>query len=223
LLVLRRLLPVGLGGETRYVSAYDPTNETVSPESADAPGRGSEDDDRDRPDEPGAAYVDQLTRAAGTYRKLERLADENSFGRIQRAMFLRRKTTERRKRLVADGAADLGHVGAFLSGLVYRYGEGYARVLGWCGVFVVAFGFLFPLGGWFRQAGGERMSYDQMGLAPELLWESVYYSTLTFTNLGFGDYRPAGGLGQLLTVVETAVGVVMLSLLVFVLGRRASR
>lgn len=56
-----------------------------------------------------------------------------------------------------------------------------------------------------------------------MLWESLYYSTLTFTALGFGDFRPVGTLGQLLTVLETASGALLLALLVFVLGRRAAR
>lgn len=231
LVVARGLLPLEGGGETRFVSAYDPTNEGSPLDDVVAPGRGTGaenvDGDDDGDEGPGEEYVDRLTKAAGTYRKLETLANENSFTGVQRAMFLRRKTTERRKRLVTDGAADLGHVGAFLSGLVYRYGEGYARVLGWCIVFVLAFALVFPLGGWIRPVGPgarvPRISYDSILADPTLLWDSVYYSTLTFTNLGFGDYRPAGRYGQLLTVVETAIGVVMLSLLVFVLGRRASR
>lgn len=58
---------------------------------------------------------------------------------------------------------------------------------------------------------------------PTVIWESIYYSTLTFTALEFGDFRPMGGIGQLLTILETATGALLLALLVFVLGRRAAR
>lgn len=50
----------------------------------------------------------------------------------------------------------------------------------------------------------------------------VYYSTLTYTALGFGDFQPIG-FGRLLIAIETSLGAVMLTLLVFILGRRAAR
>jgi hypothetical protein len=62
------------------------------------------------------------------------------------------------------------------------------------------------------------------GIRPNLLvyGQGVYYSTLTFTTLGFGDFRPLG-IGQALTTVETALGTILIALLVFMLGRRAAR
>ena len=51
----------------------------------------------------------------------------------------------------------------------------------------------------------------------------MYLSTLTFTTLGLGDFRPQGQLGQVLAIGETSAGVILLALLVFVFGRRATR
>lgn len=174
------------------------------------------------------ADATRRTKAAGTYRKLETLAGENSFPELQRSMFVRRKEAQRRKLRATRGASSPEHVAALVSGSVFRYGEGFARVLGWSAVVVLGFAALFPIGGWIRPVGGggalgDPITWRRAVADPELLWQSVYYSTLTFTNLGFGDFRPTGTLGQALTVAETSIGVVLLSLLVFVLGRRAAR
>jgi hypothetical protein len=57
---------------------------------------------------------------------------------------------------------------------------------------------------------------------PLLLWDSLYSSALTFTSLGVVGYEPVGFGGQLLAVLETGSGAVLITLLVFVLGRWAT-
>jgi hypothetical protein len=53
--------------------------------------------------------------------------------------------------------------------------------------------------------------------------DSVYYSSLTYTSLGFGDFSIVDDvIGRAVVTTETLLGT-MLVLLVFVLGRRASR
>ena len=82
---------------------------------------------------------------------------------------------------------------------------------------------LYPLGGWLRPIDGEPMTYNQiLGGELSLLLESLYFSTLTFTTLGMGDYEPVG-VGQIIATLNTALGAVLIALLVFVLGRRAAR
>jgi voltage-gated potassium channel Kch len=55
------------------------------------------------------------------------------------------------------------------------------------------------------------------------LFDALYFSTMTFTTLGYGDFQPATTAGKLLAISETSAGVVLLALLVFVFGRRATR
>jgi len=112
------------------------------------------------------------------------------------------------------------------------YGESPWRVIGWSLSIILGFALLFPLGGWMKPEGGEPISYAQIstgeGIAEavggffSILGDSVYYSTLTFTALGFGDFNPVG-FGRALTTIETGLGAVLLALLVFILGRRAAR
>lgn len=171
---------------------------------------------------------DRYSKAAWTYRAIEGLARENSFPALQSRMFLKRQRMQTRTHRRTDGALSGSYLFSRVSGLFISHGEGYLRVLGWGAVVVLAFAFIFPFGGWIRPVGpgGELappVTWPRIADDPVLLWESVYYSTLTFTNLGFGDFRPTGTVGQALTVAETASGAVLLALLVFVLGRRAAR
>ena len=160
-------------------------------------------------------------RAVWTYRTVERLADENGLTELESKAFLARKDLRR-----DHGTGPLGRLLAWGSSLFIRYGEGYARVLVWAAAIVTLFGFVYPTGGWIETTDGdspERITWELIGSDPSVFWESVYYSTLTFTNLGFGEYRPVGPWGQAFTIAETGIGVVLLALLVFVVSRRAAR
>jgi hypothetical protein len=56
-------------------------------------------------------------------------------------------------------------------------------------------------------------------------FDAIYFSTLTFTTLGLGDFQPAAGseLGRGLVLVEATIGAILIATFVFVLGRRAAR
>lgn len=170
----------------------------------------------------------QFEKAAWTYRTIERLARQNSFPSRQRRMYLKRQHMETRMHARDDGVFGRDHVFARVSQVFINHGEGPLRVLAWGAVVILSFALLYPFGGWIRPISPDGtpqppVTWDAIAADPVLLWESVYYSTLTFTNLGFGDFRPEGTVGQALTVAETGSGAVLLALLVFVLGRRAAR
>lgn len=210
---LRASLPDALGGGVDRTTAYDPgeTGSSVARWEAAAPDGGR-----------GAAPT-RWRRAMWTYRAIESVAETNALTALGRAAFLRRKDLRRRHE--TTGASALG---AAASSAVIRYGEGYGRVLAWAVALVALFAGIYPIGGWIRpvEAGGalgEPITWAAIRADPATLWESIYYSTLTFTNLGFGDYQPVGAVGQALTIAETGIGVVLLALLVFVVGRRAAR
>jgi voltage-gated potassium channel Kch len=58
---------------------------------------------------------------------------------------------------------------------------------------------------------------------PSTLFGALYFSALTFTTLGYGDFNPTTQAGQVLAVAETSAGVILLAILVFVFGRRATK
>lgn len=84
---------------------------------------------------------------------------------------------------------------------------------------------LYPLGLLRDSSTGELMTYpppsEPVSLARTLL-DSFYFSTLSFTTMTYGQFVPVGA-GKFLTMFETASGVVLIALLVFVFGRRATR
>lgn len=83
-----------------------------------------------------------------------------------------------------------------------------------------------PIFCWIKtiEAGADPITWAQiLGGEPHLLLESIYFSALTFTSLGMGDYEPVGGGGQLLATFNTVTGEMLIALLVSVFGRRASR
>ena len=51
-------------------------------------------------------------------------------------------------------------------------------------------------------------------------WNNLYFSVVTFTTLGYGDFGPVSWLGKALVVIEVMLGYVMLGLLVGIISRR---
>jgi len=103
------------------------------------------------------------------------------------------------------------------------YGESPWRIIGGSLGFIIFAALLYPLNDWLRPTGGESITYSRiLSGEPDLFLESLYFSTLTFTTLGMGDYEPMG-FGQVIATLNTTLGAVLIALLVFVLGRRAAR
>lgn len=191
----------------------------------------------------GEGALDDIDRAKSTYHALEELGGSAARPRLQARCFVRRQDLQKDE-YRHDAAAATTWEERLIAGARYSraraaratllYGESPWRVIAWSLGLIVGFALLFPLGGWMKADGGARLAYSQIPVAPTtsplewlggvagVLGDSMYYSTLTFTALGFGDFQPVG-LGRLLTTVETGSGAVLLALLVFILGRRAAR
>lgn len=110
---------------------------------------------------------------------------------------------------------------AELSRWTLLYGESPWRVIATGIALVVGFALLYPLGG-LQSSTGPAVTYATVAERPNLLFDSVYFSTLTFTTLGMGEFQPVG-FARVLMTVQSALGAVVVALLVFVFGRRAAR
>jgi len=53
--------------------------------------------------------------------------------------------------------------------------------------------------------------------------DACYFSVMTFTATGYGDYVPSPGLGQILAAVQALTGVFLMALLLVCLARRYGR
>ncbi len=169
--------------------------------------------------------------AKSVYRTLEDLGRRTGRSRLQARCFVRRQDLQKDGYWDDATAADVTAEERLVAGArwgrsavaraMLLYGESPWRVIGYSFVTVIGFALLYPLGGWMRPEGGEPVTYDGLASVAEF-GNSLYYSTLTFTALGFGDFQPVG-FGRVLTTIETSFGAVLLALLVFILGRRAAR
>jgi len=184
------------------------------------PNYGGDNDERD------------VNKAKSVYRSLEELADKAVRPRLQSQCFVRRQDLQKdeykrdgkkadswQERLIAGAR----YSRAKLARETLLYGESPWRIAGGSVGCIIFAALLYPLGEWLQPVGGEPITYSRIfGGEPGLFLESLYFSTLTFTTLGMGDYEPMG-VGQVLATLNTAFGAVLIALLVFVLGRRAAR
>jgi uncharacterized protein YjbI with pentapeptide repeats len=175
---------------------------------------------------------EDVDKAKSVYRALEELGGKHARPRLQARSFVRRQDLQKKDYWDDATADDASFEERFIAGArwsrarvaraIMLYGESPWRIISWSLGIVLSFALLYPLGGWMKPTDGEPITYAQITSNPVEILNSVYYSTLTFTALGFGDFKPVG-FGRVLTTIETALGAVLIALLVFVLGRRAAR
>lgn len=183
------------------------------------------------PNYAGQNEYEDVDLAKSVYRTLEEIGGRTARPRLQARCFVRRKDLQKMEywndatKLKANTEEKLIASTRWLrlrmSELVLLYGESPWRILGASFTVIVGFAMTYPIGGWMQPRGGTPIYYSMSGSIAHF-GNSIYYSTLTFTALGFGDFQPVG-FGRILTTIETGLGAVLLALLVYVFGRRAAR
>ncbi|ERH09641.1 MAG: hypothetical protein J07HX64_01402 [halophilic archaeon J07HX64] len=167
--------------------------------------------------------IDPLTKAEATYQELESLCSENALLSRQSQYFVRRQDIHTEEHWREGNWSRW--LRARLSRAVVLYGESPFRVLSVTVAIIVGSALLYPLGLLRVSATGQPLMYpsptEPIALVSTLI-DSLYFSVLTFTTMTFGLYSPVGA-GKLLTMLETSAGIVLMALLVFVFGRRATR
>jgi len=109
-----------------------------------------------------------------------------------------------------------------LGRLLFGYGERPIRVLGAGAViiFLCALFYCSDAASFAFQYGLERIQQSDHLTFPE----GLYYSTVTFTTLGFGDIYPAADiLTRAVTMLESLAGACLMALFVVTLSKRFSR
>jgi uncharacterized protein YjbI with pentapeptide repeats len=165
--------------------------------------------------------------ATAMYRLIEVLGRNSAQPSLQSIAFIRRQEAQTYQ--FYKDRSYVNYIYNRLSGILFQYGESISRIFAFSLLIVLSFAIIYPLGGYIEPVPRAGLTTEPITFhrilsgEVELVWASVYYSTLTFTSLGFADYRPVGFVGQLLTVIEASSGAVLIALLVFVLGRRATQ
>jgi uncharacterized protein YjbI with pentapeptide repeats len=166
--------------------------------------------------------IDPRSRAASIYAQLETLARENARTQLASTCFRWRKDMERDRYWSDTGAGTKRQPArallATLTNALTRYGDSPWRVVGWSGIVILLSTVLLQVA--TRGIQPSACSACEPVTDPLQL---LYFSAVTFTTLGYGDYQPAGAGTQLIASVESVLGALLVALLVAVLGRRATR
>ncbi len=122
-----------------------------------------------------------------------------------------------------------------VANIVYAYGEGLWNVVITAGVLIILFACLFTLvgignpeiielHGKIHPIPGTDMRIASEGVLKNTkimqFSDSLYFSLITFTTLGYGDLRPLEGLGRILAGSEAFIGAFMMALFVYTFARR---
>jgi len=187
--------------------------------------------------EPDGVHEDS-DKAKSVYRTLEELAGRAARPRLQARCFVRRQDLQKEE-YWSDATADSASfeeqiiagsrwLRARTADLVILYGESPWRVIGYSLGMILAFGLIYPLGGWVGTTTPSSsiipLTPGRIAQDPILLWQSIYHSAMMFaTGNSYGNIQAITLVGELLTTIEALLGPTLLALLVFVLGRRAAR
>jgi len=133
-----------------------------------------------------------------------------------------------RTRFVGQSRLLLKSLKAEISRRTIKYGEGHWNVLFSLGVVTLLYSLIYPI--WGIQQGNKVLRYSvtlngilsgDLYIDWEIWVNSIYFSVVTFTTLGYGDIQPVG-FAKYIAASEAVIGASLMALLVFVLGRRAT-
>jgi len=168
----------------------------------------------DKPKNQSKNYEHQLNKAADTYQTIELLARDNALPSLQSQMYVSRQDVQRKrywhKREYVEWAF------ARISRIVFKYGESLARIIFWAVLTIAAYAAIYTQFDLIVDTDG--------GFVDDPI-DAIYFGTLTFTTLGFGDFQPspASEIARILVTSQAALGAILIAIFVFVLGRRAAR
>ena len=157
---------------------------------------------------------DLLSKAADTYQTFEKLARENAQPGLQSSMFLLCQDMQRAR--YRERREYLSYVFSRVSRSVFKHGESLFRIFLWGFLIILTYAAVYARFG---------LILDEPGVSSISLVDALYFTTLTFTTLGLGDFHPdpTTQLARALVTSQAALGAVLIAVFVFVLGRRASR
>jgi len=127
--------------------------------------------------------------------------------------FKKEKDMERRSYYHAKSFPKWRWLCSWFFNLLYGYGERPFWILGWCGFLLLFSSFIYWLSKGVFQVMGTRL------VPVEDYWNNLYFSAVTFTTLGYGDFRPIGKI-RVLASIEALLGIFFIALFIFTFARR---
>jgi hypothetical protein len=150
--------------------------------------------------------------AEEAYRELKRYFLANGMYNDASWASFKEKTMERH---ILKSKGDLNYLPSMLMNVLCGYGEKPYRIVISSLLMILAYAFLYFLLGAVERSGAAGYT---------LKWSDyIYYSTVTFTTVGYGDFVPrASTLYRLLAASEAFTGVFLSGLFIFTLARKYS-
>lgn len=193
---------------------YDPDVPPYKPEQSLA----LDDERREKTGE--SLEIIQLRRARSTYWRLEKLARQNGFPKLQSKMFQRRQ--EMGRKLVKRQGQMKEWLFAETQRFLFVYGESFKRVIAMSGGSIILFWMLALGTGSIETKSGTLVNAGNVMESPGMIWDGLYHSIMVFFT-GGSPLVPINTLGEVLVALESMLGPIFVALLIFVLGRRSAR
>ncbi|MCV6626906.1 MAG: ion channel [Cellvibrionaceae bacterium] len=163
--------------------------------------------------------LDLYQQAEEIYRHLRKVFENQ--GLFESAgYFFEREMVVRRKQMPKYS---LGRIISKTVDLFCGYGEQPLRVVAFSSIIILGFASLYFFSG--INFGGQTVSFDPYGgwsKNGRALLDSIYFSVVTFTTLGYGDITPLG-ISRLFAAIEALIGSFTLALFVVVFVKKMTR
>lgn len=98
--------------------------------------------------------------------------------------------------------------------LLCKYGTSFIRVLLGCAIVMIGCAVLFTV--------NSSLLFHNQPLEVHSFWNSLYFSIVTFTTLGYGDYHAVGAM-RFIAALESFVGAALMSLFTVIVARNIIR
>lgn len=170
-------------------------------------------------DEKRNENIDYLKQAEEIYRDLRKHAEHEGMFSLS-GYLIQKELTMRRLQLPQYSVPRLV---SKMVDIFCGYGEAPLRIIGLSLVIILVCAFIYAFTG-LNYNG--TIQVVNAGLPPKdniaLLWSSLYYSVVTFTTLGYGDFTPVG-ISRAVAAAEAFTGSFTIALFVVVFVKKMTR
>lgn len=163
--------------------------------------------------------LDNTEQAEEIYRDLRKHAEQEGIFTMSGTL-IQRELTMRRKQMPL---LSIKRINSKIVDLFCGYGEAPVRIVGISMLFIFICALLYTYTGLSYQ--GETLSYNANASFTEnfsLFLSCLYYSVVTFTTLGYGDFTPVG-ISRAIAAIEAFTGSFTIALFVVVFVKKMTR
>jgi len=119
-----------------------------------------------------------------------------------------------------------------VANFIYQYGENPWRVIRFALIIIFSFALLLNFSGivysdrtnllieFVKENQGDGYTLRYLGTVMGSFLNCLYFSVVTFTTLGYGDFQPAVGLSRFFVSLESIIGAFTMALFVYTFARR---